>query len=452
MNYSTVKRTGVGVALLAALAFAETAQAQTTPTVFGGRSQYRTWSVGVQGGVSLAPTLIGGSQSFGRGLDATDHDMAAYYGLTVRKQFSHLFGLELAAKRGNIKSHNQSIAESNGARSVDTEVNWDLTINGVFQLLTFDFLRRENAINFYGQAGFGFFAFNPVQYSNVDFGGTPVYNNKGSWGGTNGTSDFRNGMIFPVGLGAKFKLSELIALNLGYTVNFTDENLLYGPSPSAALHKQRFSNAYAGLEFALGSRSKPNLTFDNPISTLYDELKDPSLRNEVEALKQRVSTLESTVEELSKDSDGDGVPDKFDKCPGTPAGTVVDGSGCPIKFPEPVIQQVEAAPVVQYAPIQFDFDSSVLKTESYATLDRLSRELRDSNSSVTLNGYASVEGTEEHNLQLSKDRANSVKQYLVNSGVSAARITANGYGTANPIASNATEQGRIQNRRVEVIK
>jgi len=450
MNYSTIKKTGVAAALVAALAFAETAQAQTTPTVFGGRSQYRTWSVGVQGGVTTAPTLFGGGQSFGRGLDATDHKMAAYYGLTVRKQFSHLFGLELAANRGNVKSHNATVAEANGARSVDTEINWDATINGVFQLLTFDFLRRENAINFYGKAGFGMFAFNPVQYPNSDFSGTPVYDNKGRWGGTNGTSDFRNGAIFPVGLGAKFKLSDLIALNLGYTVNFTDENLLYGPSASDN-YKQRFSNAYAGLEFALGSRSKPNLTFDNPISTLYDELKDPSLRNEVEALKQRVSTLESTVEELSKDSDGDGVPDKFDKCPGTPAGTVVDGSGCPIKFPEPVIQQVEAA-AVRYAPIQFDFDSSVLKTESYATLDRLAKDLRESNASVTLDGHASAEGTAEYNLQLSKDRSAAVKQYLVNAGVSAARITANGYGDTRPITSNATEQGRILNRRVEVVR
>jgi len=448
MNYSTIKKTGVAAALVAAMAFAETAQAQTTPTVFGGRSQYRTWTVGVQGGITTVPTVFGGSQSFGRRLDATDHDMAAYYGLTVRKQFSHLFGLELAANRGNIRTHNKGVAEANGAVSANTEVNYDVTLNGVFQLLTFDFLRRENAVNIYGKAGFGLFAYNPVQYSSGNFSGTPVFSTK--WG-SNNDKDYRNGMIIPVGVGAKFKLSDLIALNVGYTVNFTDENLLYGPSANDG-YKQRFSNAYAGLEFALGSKSKPNLTFDNPIATLYDELKDPSLRNEVEALKQRVSTLESTVEELSKDSDGDGVPDKFDKCPGTPAGTVVDGSGCPIKFPEPVIQKVEAAPVARYAPIQFDFDSFVLKTESYATLDQLSKDLRESNASITLEGHASAEGTAEYNLQLSKDRADAVKQYLVNSGVSAARITANGYGDTRPISSNTTEQGRILNRRVEVVR
>ncbi|KAF5276173.1 hypothetical protein FQR65_LT16444 [Abscondita terminalis] len=195
--------------------------------------------------------------------------------------------------------------------------------------------------------------------------------------------EYRLGMIVPVGLGVKFKLSEVVALNLGYTMNFTDEALL--------------------IHFRL--RDKQSLTFTNPVATMYDELRDPSLKNEVEALKQRVSTLEGTVDQLGKDSDGDGVSDKFDKCPNTPAGTVVDGSGCPIKFPEPVIQNNYTASTGQYSSIQFEFDSSVLKTESYSTLDRLAKELRDNNSSVTLDGYASAEGTEAYNMTLSKDRA-----------------------------------------------
>jgi OOP family OmpA-OmpF porin len=67
-----------------------------------------------------------------------------------------------------------------------------------------------------------------------------------------------------------------------------------------------------------------------------------------------------------------------------------------------------------------------------------------------LKGYASAEGTAEHSQKLSEDRANSVKTYLVNAGVAAARITANGYGTSNPVADNSTEAGRILNRRVEI--
>ena len=459
MNYSTIKKTAVAASLVAALGFADVAQAQT---VFGGRSQYRTWSIGVQGGITTPNALIGGNNAFGQKVGYFQNKVGEYYGLTVRKQFSHLFGLEVEGNRGKIKTfnHNESgpaLENKAGAKSAETEVNWAASLNGVFQLGTIDFLRRENSVNFYAKVGLGVMAYNPVQYANNDFTGTVVYNNKGKIGEEifgdreyKGDRDFRLGMYVPVGVGAKFKLSEVVALNLGYTMNFTDEALLYGPSRHGA-SKQRFSNVYGGLEFTLGSRDKQNLTFANPVATMYDELKDPSLRNEVEALKQRVSTLEGTVNALNTDSDGDGVSDKFDKEPNSPAGAVVDGSGRQIKFPEPVANEFTSSNGY-VAPIQFEFDSSVLKTQSYATLDKVAKEVRDNNSSVTLDGYASAEGSEAYNVSLSKDRANAVKQYLVNAGVASSKITANGYGEANPVASNATEEGRVQNRRVEIKK
>lgn len=458
MNYSTIKKTAIAASLVAALGYAETAQAQAQ--VFGGRSQYRTWSIGLQGGITTPNVLVGGSNNFGQKVGYFQNKVGEYYGLTVRKQFSHLFGLELEGNRGRIKTYNHDVSgpaiENNlGARSAETEVNWAASLNGVFQLGTIDFMRRENAVNFYAKVGLGVLANNPIQYANNDFTGTEVYNEAGNWGSeifgdreNTGDRDYKLAAYVPVGVGVKFKLSEVVALNLGYTMNFTDDNLLYGPGRSDV--KGKFSNVYGGLEFTLGSRDKENLTFANPVSNLYDELKDPSLRNEVEALKQRVSTLEGTVDQLGKDSDGDGVSDKFDKCPNTPAGTVVDGSGCPIKFPEAPKQELTQG--AYYSPIQFEFDSSVLKTSSYSTLDKLAKELRDNNGTVTLDGYASAEGTEDYNLNLSKDRANAVKQYLVNAGVAASSITSNGHGEANPIASNSTEEGRVQNRRVEIKK
>lgn len=458
MNYSTIKKTAVAATLVAALGFAGTAQAQQ---VFGGRSQYRTWSIGVQGGITTPNNVIGGGNAFGQKVGYFQNKVGEYYGLTVRKQFSHLFGLEVEANRGKIKTYNHdlsgpAIENSRGARSVETSVNWAASLNGVFQLGTIDFLRRENAVNFYAKVGLGAMAYNPVQYANNDFSGTVVYDNSGKWGeGIIGDRDKNDDgrdnkltAFVPVGVGAKFKLSEVVALNLGYTMNFADDQI-YGPARQAS-YKGKFSSVMAGLEFTLGSKDKQNLTFANPVATMYDELKDPSLRNEVEALKQRVSTLEGTVNTLSADADGDGVSDKFDKCPGTPAGTPVDGSGCPIKFPEPVVNNVTSNGY--YAPIQFEFDSSVLKTSSYSTLDKLAKELRDNNSAVQLDGYASAEGSDAYNMTLSKDRANSVKQYLVNAGVSSSSITANGYGEKNPVASNATEEGRVQNRRVEIKK
>jgi OOP family OmpA-OmpF porin len=458
MNYSTIKKTAIAASLVAAIGYAENAQAQAE--VFGGRGQYRTWSIGVQGGITTPNVLIGGSNAFGKKVGYFQNKVGEYYGLTVRKQFSHSFGLELEGNRGKIKTYNHDLSgpASEGmynASSAQVDVNWAASLNGVFQLGTIDFLRRENAVNFYAKVGLGVLASNPVLFSDNDFQNV-AHDYKGTWGDEIfgdrepvGDRDYKLSGYVPVGVGAKFKLSEVVALNLGYTMNFTDDNLLYGHSRTTNA-KGKFSNVYGGLEFTLGSRDKENLTFANPVANLYDELKDPSLRNEVEALKQRVSALESTVDQLGKDSDGDGVSDKFDKCPNTPAGTVVDGSGCPIKFPEAPKQELTQGSY--FAPIQFEFDSSVLKTESYSTLDKLAKELRDNNASVTLDGYASAEGTEAYNLNLSKDRANAVKQYLVNAGVPASSINANGYGEANPIVSNDTEAGRVQNRRVEIKK
>ena len=460
MNYSTIK-TAVACSLVAALGLTETVQAQE-PTVFGGRSQYRTWTIGVNGGFTTPSVIIGGSNSFGKEINFGEYKLREYYGITLRKQLSSWFGVEGAVNRGRIFAHNEGGAktylypwdnvDAGGYESAETSVQYAGSLNGVFQLATIDFLRRENAVNFYASVGFGLMAFNPVLYTDAE-GSTGEWDPSGSWGQERGDgaeltggNDFKKATYIPVGVGVKFKLSDRVALNLGYTMNFADDKALYGPVNRTPATNDKYSYTYAGLEFSLGSSSKPDLTWHNPVSTLYDELKDPSLRNELEALKQRVSTLEGLVDELSRDEDGDGVSDKFDKCPGTPAGTQVDGAGCPIKFPE----QTSDGSSATYSNIQFEFDSSVLKTESYSTLDRLSSDLRESGATVTLDGHASAEGSEAYNLNLSRDRANSVKQYLVNSGVDAAKINVQALGESAPIASNATEEGRVLNRRVEI--
>lgn len=112
-----------------------------------------------------------------------------------------------------------------------------------------------------------------------------------------------------------------------------------------------------------------------------------------------------------------------------------------------------ATPAITYANIQFEFDSSILRPSSHPILDATSADLRSSGRVVYLNGYASAgEGTAAHNMQLSRDRANSVKTYLVNSGVDAKHLIIKGYGATHPIADNSTEEGRVLNRRVEFKK
>ena len=104
-------------------------------------------------------------------------------------------------------------------------------------------------------------------------------------------------------------------------------------------------------------------------------------------------------------------------------------------------------------PICLAIQSNTLDTSSYPILDQLSNDLRSKVLlKVELGGHASEEGTPDYNLQLSKDRANAVKTYLVNSGVAASKIVTKGFGETRPVASNATEEGRQLNRRVEIVR
>jgi OOP family OmpA-OmpF porin len=459
MNYSTLKKT---VALsFASLVVVAAANAQTTKDttmksseattakVFGGRAQYRTWNIGVNAGI-LSPFLaIGGVNNY------TTPTLELGYGVSVRKQLGHAFGLQADVVMGNVAGDNSAVAsgQQQGISSFKTKLAYSGTLSGVVNVATADFIRRKNAINFFVSAGAGLVAYNPViTYAN----GTTT-----DLSGTRPSGDsYGKELVIPIGAGVKFRLSDRVALNFGYTANFVDNDSFDGQKLASEVgHKDKFSYGYGGLEFSLGSSAKPNLDWVNPVAMMYDELNDPTLRQEVEALKGRVSNVENAVNDLKKDSDGDGVADQFDKCPNTPAGTVVDGSGCPLKIPTIDTSLFMRKPVAgammatAYSNIQFEFDSSVLRTSSYPILDATSADLRSGGKrTVWLNGYASSEGTAAHNLQLSKDRANSVKTYLVNSGVDAKRIKTKGYGETHPIADNSTEDGRVLNRRVEFKK
>lgn len=126
------------------------------------------------------------------------------------------------------------------------------------------------------------------------------------------------------------------------------------------------------------------------------------------------------------------------------------------KKPAPAPKEVEQpAPVEKpnfnLDNIQFEFNSFVLKTSSFAILDQAVAEMKKSpDTKFILNGHSSAEGTPEHNMSLSVDRANAVKSYFVNAGINAANFTIVGHGEKEPITSNDTEEGRIMNRRTEI--
>ena len=101
--------------------------------------------------------------------------------------------------------------------------------------------------------------------------------------------------------------------------------------------------------------------------------------------------------------------------------------------------------------INFDSDSDVIRPESKPTLDRVAAMLQsDPSLNVTIGGHTDNTSTPEHNQDLSTRRANAVTKYLVTAGIDAARMTATGYGSSQPVATNDTALGRAANRRVEM--
>lgn len=143
------------------------------------------------------------------------------------------------------------------------------------------------------------------------------------------------------------------------------------------------------------------------------------------------------------DSDGDGVADYLDKCPNTPAGMKVNATGCPVLF-----EPGKSAMVLE--GVTFATNSATLDPNSTGILDRVANAVQYNPSGAKLEvaGYTDNTGSRAHNMKLSQQRAEAVMNYLISKGVPASSMTAKGYGPQFPIDTNATPEGRANNRRV----
>nr|WP_317193182.1 OmpA family protein [Pedobacter endophyticus] len=403
--------------------------AQETSTTSGrfGQQSFRTWSIGAHGGILSQNTFLGG------GSVKADEFSSIGYGGFIKKQILPALGLQADYLRGKLKTAD---FEGSGIEQ-KTSINWSGSLTAVLNIANFSF-NRENAVLIpYIKAGAGYME------SDADLASTSIVNNAQGW-------------FIPTGVGFKFGVSKGINIDLGYDINFVKSN----SQAKGSYNEGRFSYSHIGLEFALGDKDKSQLQNYSAIADLRKRSAEESAE-----LRRALSTAEQNAErdraQYAKDlgdDDSDGVANKFDKCPGTPSGTVVDGSGCPLAAPKPQIIR-ETKTIVTEADrkvvkdaisnLEFDLGKSTIRSKSYATLNRVAALLVEKNFSLKLAGHTDDSGSDELNLRLSKDRAESVKAYLVSQGANASRIEAIGYGESQPIASNKTAQGRQENRRVE---
>ena len=164
------------------------------------------------------------------------------------------------------------------------------------------------------------------------------------------------------------------------------------------------------------------------------------------------------------DSDNDGVIDSNDKCPTTPAGVSVDASGCALdsdndgvvdyldkcpNTPTDVKVNKDGCPLIFNFKINFANNSAKLTPKAVGKIVAFAEFLKQNPSvKAEIQGYTDNKGSKAYNIKLSAKRAKSVYNELINLGISADRLSYKGYGPENPIASNATAEGKLLNRRV----
>jgi len=263
----------------------------------------------------------------------------------------------------------------------------------------------------------------------------------------------------PSGMGEKNKLSFDYGAGLKYFI--TDKIALRADIRHILPMNDRYNDLLLalGINFSFGGKEKevvaPMVEAPAPpVITMTDSDND-SVPDHLDRCPGTPYGAAVDRDGCPVDSDDDGVPDYLDKCLGTPAGTVVDKDGCP-----PIVEEKKQTETVERVSISmnvtFDTAKAVIKKKYHNEIKKVADFMNDyPNTSVVIEGHTdNVDrfNNPENNIRLSQQRADSIRQYLIEKfGIDASRVTAVGYGPNRPIAGNDTEEGRKKNRRVEAV-
>lgn len=455
--------------LCVAIAFTFTSSAQT---------EDKKWNIGLHTGVTQY------SGDLGRDWYKTDNSMYGFGGLSVSRYLGKLFDVNLLLSKGTMGYHNGTTP---GFRS---------DFNAASVNLRFNMVAPEYILRPYVFAGAGAILFdNQLNFHQEKY-------------------DF---MLPTAGGGINIRLSPVVMLNLQETFMFSNHDGRDGVDNAAGKmeKKDSYVTHMVGLTFNMGnsvdtdqdgvSDKKDNCP-DTPAGVVVDKMgcpldKDadgvadymdncpdvagskmlngcPDRDNDgVEDSKDQCPDQAGTVALYGcPDTDGDGLADKEDKCP-TVAGPKENG-GCPVLdadkdgvadkdddcpsvagpisnkgCPEVTTEIIEKLKI-QARSVFFNSGKSTFKTGDAATitsLDAMKEILRNyPNAKFSIEGHTDSDGSNAFNQKLSEDRANAVRNALIEKGVKADNLTAVGFGESNPIATNKTAAGKAQNRRTEV--
>jgi OOP family OmpA-OmpF porin len=252
---------------------------------------FRTLDIGVHVGLTYPNTDIAASDLFAKNIQTR-----LAYGLSVTKFLSHNFGLQAQFITGEMSGKDK---EKPDQYFFTTKIKYDASLNLVFQIGNIAFLKRSPDLAIYGYLGVGQIYFDPNKswYVQDNFiTDTVNYHNTRE-------------IIFPFGVGFKYRISKNFSLNAEYSLRHTNTDKLDGYFRLLS-EDDDYSYMSVGVICHLGVKEKV-LEWNNPIGDMYADL----------------AVVKDKVDLMGKDSDHDGVADMFDKEPDTPEGVKVYGDG-----------------------------------------------------------------------------------------------------------------------------
>lgn len=280
--------------------------------------------------------------------------------------------------------------------------------------------------------------FNPVVYGDDGSGNqVPVSGVVDVWGDAleNGAVAQNDHFAISGGLGMNFWIWPKIGINL---------EAQYVAVPAIKSDYIDFFQAKAGLAFRFGKNDRDK----DGIVDEEDECPDTWGLAEFNGCP---------------DTDGDKIPDHLDKCPeeACPNGEETDEyyceEGCKKMKEKPVdpiepIEPIEVIKEISFSDVLFEFDSSVLTGDSTEKVKEAAAIIQSQSGNYFVDGFADSDGSEAYNLNLSRKRAQAVKDALVKEGVDANRLEVRAFGEQYPKCTNETPEGRACNRRVVVLE
>jgi len=494
---------------------------ETTEEDSGTQGQkLKSWNVNLAGGVIHPYTDISYKQFWGVSKPENEHQFGGYIGVT--KLLSGAFGLQARFLYGKV----QGVVDGDIKTKEDEKYVIDLFKSSYPQHWTlfrdnvngavFNSTMMEGSINFYWNISNTIFGLNRMYkaiekgeeikerklsfYSTVGIGLNrfdseleliPQAGQDLPFGGD--TLTYLNGrqidptteVVIPFGIGLKYNVHKMIDIGLEYNYNLllSDKLDLWDFNHPNRPKNDAYTMLGLTITLKLGGKKTQDKSIEwvNPTEGLYDEMK----------------AMNETFDEMSKDSDEDGVSDFFDKEDDTPAGAKVDGSGVahdndydgipdhedeelfsdkgatvdetgkakdsdddgvpyhrdlePNTPPGTVVNfegislgdaleiketQAVTGGGAPYPSVFFDFDKSTIKREYKLRIYALARTMLENPSvKVKLTGHADARGTEAYNEKLSLNRAEAVKNFLVeNFGIDGNRITVQSIGEENPVS------------------